>query len=484
MLMRLILPCSSELGAAIRAGTLVKWHKFEGEMVNYGDDLFDLQVEEVNFRKSDTEEDPSQIAQQAARYLRTIDSTGELEATEGTKKWTFFLRATSSDNGILRKHFVREGSHFEQGTVLALLSTSEHETLTDIDLGSSPDSIFRTVANPFDPPSADAPADRHAKEDAARARPRKGSNFVIIEPESIENRRIGLYTLGGRYLNWLFACAPLIRPLLTSTCCIVREGLCRGFNGPPSARSDLLLQSLHALPDGLTDVVDRMKLRWDDFHLGFFNSTFRVNCEEGENEFPKTIVLLSVVPDLVERLFRHRERGYLIAPKDWWFNATRSLLEEEYSPETVSWFAETFECVGRLNVEQFSNNLASMVRNLRNRAGAEVLVANAPATSSGRSIHNCAFVDKPENRRRLEFNLALVELSRKVDFCILDVDRIFKRAGIRHQVGWDVVAPGLYLRIAREAVGILQDLGVLSGRVPSERYAATLAPRLAPPSQA
>jgi hypothetical protein len=63
--------------------------------------------------------------------------------------------------------------------------------------------------------------------------------------------------------------------------------------------------------------------------------------------------------------------------------------------------------------------------------------------------------------RRRQFNLALVNLSKKLDFCIVDIDRILKRTGVQTQMDWAHPDPRVHLAVAQDAVRIITDLGVL-----------------------
>jgi hypothetical protein len=73
----------------------------------------------------------------------------------------------------------------------------------------------------------------------------------------------------------------------------------------------------------------------------------------------------------------------------------------------------------------------------------------------------------PQARRR-EFNAALAELSRKLDFAIVDVDRLLKTAGLAAQLGAvqfpperdEPVNQEIFRVIAREAFQMMKALEV------------------------
>ena len=119
----------------IQAGTIVKWHKNEGEWVRHGDDLFEMQVEEIRVLSRPTL--PEQIIQR-------LDRRG---TTPRRIKTNALLCITSSDMGIIRRIHAKEGAQCEVGDSLALLSTDEKELFDETSQAVQEAGLFRVVVN-------------------------------------------------------------------------------------------------------------------------------------------------------------------------------------------------------------------------------------------------------------------------------------------------------------------------------------------------
>jgi hypothetical protein len=124
----------------IEGGTIVKWHKSEGDFVEYGDDLLDVRVERV--RITNTIKEPT-----AGEWLRRLNKemkkhnegvhqgvlaeAGQANSELDFKTWdaVAYLRISSSDMGSLRRIHARENEYRQVGELLAELSTAEDEPL-------------------------------------------------------------------------------------------------------------------------------------------------------------------------------------------------------------------------------------------------------------------------------------------------------------------------------------------------------------------
>ncbi len=466
MLLQMVMQFGEELGGTIHSASIVKWHKSEGERIHYGDVVFDLKVEEIIVSSSlwgwEDIALPSAVAGMAAQQLQVSgNGAGQDESAEGQRpiQSVFLLRAISSDSGILRKVCAGEGQRRKAGDLLAVLSTEEQEPLEDPSATVPQAGRFRVVANAFHEEGDDGYQRRIEETEIERSRSKKmyvGRESVLLWSESLEGLPIGIYASGARYCNPLFACAPLIQPLLRGGCCIFRDG-------PTNARSDLLLQTTRDLPpEWVKPVIEKLELPPSYFQPRFFDKTFLVSGPDGVQEFPKTVIALSIVPDVVSTCYRHRELGFLVDPGPSWVTHYMAEAESGY-PEKLLWFHENFESVGKMTVELFQESFAELVRVTRACTGAYILVFNTVTASPGAPCHNYQFLSNQRGRRRLEFNLALVELSRKLDFPIVDVDRIFKRAGVQAQVNWDSFDPRLHLLVAEETLRIFKGWGVFEG---------------------
>jgi hypothetical protein len=448
MLLKLVNAYTGDLGWMIRAGSIVKWHKTEGAPIHYGDDLFDMKVEEVARHQAALEQanqlmvEPIEYEKWAEKTLQTrnlsVDAIGPESSTLQLKD-SFLIRVASSDNGILRRVCAKEGEHRGVGDLLALITTEEGEPVEDSDQGLRDVGIFRIVANMFSPVESKFAAPGQARTFADR-------NFIMFWSESPGDRRIGIYTKGALCTSPVFACVPLIEPRLHGTCCIMREDQL-------SFRSDLLLQTLTQLArEWVEPSITRLNLPSNYFQSRLFNKTFTLSGVHSAEEFPATVVVLSIVPDVQNFCFRHKEHGFLIAAEP---------VYEIDSVEELTWFRDTFVPVGRISVDAFMDNFGRVIDILRNDTGTHVLVLNTFTTVPNSVRHNQQFLGESPGLRRLEFNLALTELSRKHDFSIVDVDRILKRIGTGAQSDWDSVQPEAYLPVAQEMYRTMRDRGVL-----------------------
>lgn len=109
MRLRLLMPSVDRL---LRGGSIVRWHKSEGEWVDYGDDLFDLHVP-----------------------IRRPEYGGDV-----------LVRVTSSDAGLLRRIYAREGGRHEVGDLLAVLVTGDTEPVPE-DPACADGTVFRVVTS-------------------------------------------------------------------------------------------------------------------------------------------------------------------------------------------------------------------------------------------------------------------------------------------------------------------------------------------------
>src|SRR5436309_1173672 len=87
-----------------------------------------------------------------------------------------------------------------------------------------------------------------------------GDNFVLLRGEAPAERRIGIYLRGGCHLHSVFACAPMIHPVLRGSCCIIHEG------NAARCQSDLELQTLQDVPpEWARPAVEKFRLGADYF---------------------------------------------------------------------------------------------------------------------------------------------------------------------------------------------------------------------------
>jgi hypothetical protein len=279
-----------------------------------------------------------------------------------------------------------------------------------------------------------------------------GENFVILRSDEDAERRIGIYARGGCHLAAMFGCAPLIQQELKGTCCIHHDG------DGPRCRSDLELQSLRELPEEwVAPVVEKLRLGDDYFRPRLFNEDFVVPASTGPERFPKTVVVLHIGMDATRTMYRHRQHGFLVDPGGAWLQSLDAVLG---NLPVVAWFRKNFESIGMISVDAFMENYTRIINLLRVRAGAKILVLNTLTIEPGNLTHNYQIVKHPHARRLREFNIALWELSRQLDFAVVDVDRILKCAGTRSQTEFAHFLPQHNLFIAHEAYRIMRDLDI------------------------
>jgi hypothetical protein len=112
------------------------------------------------------------------------------------------------------------------------------------------------------------------------------------------------------------------------------------------------------------------------------------------------------------------------------------------------------------SVGDFVANYTKIIGVLRQRKSPRILVFNTLMVEPGSLTHTYQLVKNPMSLRWREFNVALYELSRKLDFAVVDLDRILKLAGVRSQLEFAHFAPELNRTVGREMFRIMQGMGV------------------------
>lgn len=283
-----------------------------------------------------------------------------------------------------------------------------------------------------------------------------GANYALVASRSNpEAQKVGIFLKGACDVPSMFALAPAIRDEVRGTVCVFRSGI-----GAMDARSDILLQGIRGVPEEHTrELLERFPQFSRYFEPELFEPTFRLDLGRRQMEFPKSLVVLSVGPDLARSAYRHRRHGYVIDPGGAWL--TQPLEKVLGDPEVAKWFRENFESIGRMPVEEFRVNFGEVVRQIKARLGAQLLVYNMLTVEPGSRVHNYRFVNAQYSTRRRAFHIALAEMSRELDFYIMDTDRLLKREGIREQVDFAHFSDERLLPIGREAGRILKDAGII-----------------------
>ncbi len=175
-----------------------------------------------------------------------------------------------------------------------------------------------------------------------------------------------------------------------------------------------------------------MSLPLNTFDPKLFRPTFEVPGLSNLGEFPKSAVILSINGDATRTLYRNKEHGYIIDPGGWWLRQPMDQVLNNL--DKVAWLKKEFEKVPRLTVDEFRKSFGRVVREVKERTGAEVLVYTSQSLEPGSREHNFSLVRNPQHLRRREMNVAVAELSRELDFGLVDVDDILKCEGIEDQV--------------------------------------------------
>ena len=165
---------------------------------------------------------------------------------------------------------------------------------------------------------------------------------------------------------------------------------------------------------------------------------------------PADAVIFSLQSAVISSPVRHRRDGWLLVPDafDTWDAASRAWLESEC------------ENAGLAPVESMLQRLEQLIGAVQERVGAPVLVYNLSPVIPGERTHCWLGAEDSLGLRVRRFNVGLMDLSTRLDFSVVDVDRILACAGAE-RLKVDMVhlkAEGLRL-VAEEVVRILEERG-------------------------
>jgi hypothetical protein len=264
----------------------------------------------------------------------------------------------------------------------------------------------------------------------------------------------GIYLRGACDLPSLFALAPIVIGELQGTFCIHQSG-----RGVSDARSDLLLQSYTGVPpDFAEEIHSRFHLPRGYFRPSLFEPAFDVPGLPDARSLPKTVIVLSILPDLSRTAYRHRASGYLVDPGAGWLNRLDSAITDL---SFVHWFNENFEPLGRMSEETMREAYGRLIPAIKHETGAHILVFNSLEVEPFDITHDYSVRNLESVSRRRRFNIALTELASALDFSVVDVDRVLKEQGVSDQVDFSHFPVDRMRAVAQEAHVILRDLGVV-----------------------
>lgn len=294
------------------------------------------------------------------------------------------------------------------------------------------------------------------------------ANFVYFGLKSDPDPRIGIFMKGGCDVLGVTAAAPLIRNVMSGSCAIYYQGI-----GISDGRPDILLQSrLNLSEEVLGDVLGSIdggdpgegspvpfSLPLEYFRPTLFQPTFVAPGYERFGAFPKTLVVLSTGSAVTRSAYRHRVHGYLVDPGGFWLN--QSLEKRLESVEGARWFATRFENAGKMSAADFYTTFGEVVRLVKKETGARVLALNTLVVDTTSPMHNYQFSRNSQALRRREFDVALRDLSRELDFYVLDVDKTLKMAEVNKQYDFFQYPPEYMKPLAYEAYRILRELEIV-----------------------
>ncbi|MGI8517440.1 MAG: hypothetical protein ACR2ME_03725 [Acidimicrobiia bacterium] len=285
-----------------------------------------------------------------------------------------------------------------------------------------------------------------------------GGNFVVMKSTKDDGSRTGIVLRGGCDLPSIFVSAPMLRQHLKGTLAIYKDQY-GGQAGASSTRQ--MLQTLDGIPaEHLDEARRRLKLGARVFEPHIFSpEPFSIHRSPEFGTFPKDVIVLSNGSDLTRTLHRHKEHGYLVDLGGLWLH--QSLEKAIQDTDTLNWFKKNFESVGRIRVDDFYANMGRLIAALRERSKAHVVVLNSLVIDPSKPVHNYQLMNNAHSRRRREFHLALAELSRNMDFHIIDVDRALKGVGVREQIDFVHFPVEGMMPIAEQAYRVLRELEVV-----------------------
>jgi hypothetical protein len=167
---------------------------------------------------------------------------------------------------------------------------------------------------------------------------------------------------------------------------------------------------------------------------------------------PVDVVVLSLQSAATNALVRHRRDGWLLLPDEI----------ETWPEEPRSWLGRECEFAGLADIDVAMERLGKLVLAIEERLGAQVLVYNLSPVTPGERTHCWIGAEDAIGLRVQRFNLRLAELSARMGFSVVDVDRIVACAGAdRLKVDlFHLNAEGWSL-LAEEVVRILDERGCL-----------------------
>ncbi len=127
-----------------RGGTIVRWHKRAGDQLRFGDDLFDVDVDQIVVLQRTKR---AALIARSSRRMKRLKN----EYEERTARRTVGVRVTAAEPQAHLRHILApEGARIRAGDPVALATTTEAEPCP-IDVEADTTSPLRAVVNILDP---------------------------------------------------------------------------------------------------------------------------------------------------------------------------------------------------------------------------------------------------------------------------------------------------------------------------------------------
>ena len=133
MILKITMPY---LDRSVGGGIVTHWYKAEGEMVNPGDDLFDVQVD-----------DKKLLLGQTRKAQAVLESSRSKKKPAVVAKGGATLQVVSSDAGFLRKVYASPGTRLAVGDLAGAVTTEAQEPWNENHQAVTEASGFRVVAS-------------------------------------------------------------------------------------------------------------------------------------------------------------------------------------------------------------------------------------------------------------------------------------------------------------------------------------------------
>lgn len=215
----------------------------------------------------------------------------------------------------------------------------------------------------------------------------------------------------------------------------------------PCGRSDLIIQQLGMVPEEI-----RQQGFNDDENL--ITPQFKSRLFEKQVD----VVVFSIKPEVTHSLWRHRQKRYLFYPHPDW--------EQKWTFLQKQWFQEQFSPMGLIQVQKFKENFIQLIRTVKERLGAHIIVYNCSSIDPEDPTHNYYKLQDDNLSLRIhKFNLALMEISVLEGISIIDIDRLIAElGGDGHVLKCLCYSNAAYYDICQEFQRVLEDIGFFENR--------------------